>query len=96
MRQLLLAPLAAALLLAGCATAPPELPAQPPAPSRFKDDGPRWTVAAPAESQDRGMWWKSFADPTLDRLVEQAAQRNTSVQEAGEPTPWASGPLPIS
>lgn len=83
MRHLLLTPLAAALLLAGCATALPELPAQPPAPVRFKDDGPRWTVSAPAESQDRGMWWKSFADPVLDHLVEQAAQRNTSVQEAG-------------
>lgn len=82
MKRFLLAPLAAALLLAGCATALPELPAQPAAPVQFKEDGQRWTVARPAEAQPRGTWWKSFADPALDRLVEQAALRNTSVQEA--------------
>ncbi len=74
-------PLVAALLLAGCATALPELPAQPQAPAAFKEGG-RWTHAAPAEAQDRGRWWKAFSDPVLDALVEQAAQRNTSIQEA--------------
>jgi multidrug efflux system outer membrane protein len=77
-----LIPLAAALLLAGCATALPELPAQAEVPAQFKEAGVRWTVAQPAEAQDRGAWWKAFADPTLDRLVEQAATRNTSVQQA--------------
>jgi multidrug efflux system outer membrane protein len=76
-----LLPLAAALLLAGCATALPELPAQPAPPAVFKEDG-RWTQAAPAEAQDRGRWWKAFGDPLLDALVEQAAERNTSIQEA--------------
>lgn len=76
------APLFAALLLAGCATALPELPAQPPAPIAFKEGGGRWTTAAPAESRDRGNWWKAFGDPTLDALVEAAAVNNTSVQEA--------------
>lgn len=76
------APLFAALLLVGCATALPELPAQPPAPIAFKEGGGRWTTAAPAESRDRGNWWKAFGDPTLDALVEAAAVNNTSVQEA--------------
>jgi multidrug efflux system outer membrane protein len=85
MQRFLLAPLAAALVLAGCASVPPvQQPPMPVAvPLRFQDDGPRWTVAAPAETQDRGTWWKAFNDPTLDRLVEQAALRNTSVLEAG-------------
>lgn len=84
MRRFILIPLAAALMAAGCATSLPDLPAQPAAPAAFKnEDGARWTTAKPAESQDRGEWWKAFADPALDRLVEQAAQRNTSVWEAG-------------
>ena len=77
-----LLPLAAALFLAGCATAPAGLPAPIAAPAQFKEVGPAWTVAAPAEAQDRGAWWKVFADPVLDGLVERAAAHNTSIQEA--------------
>lgn len=78
-----LAPLLLALVLAGCATAPPPLP-QPlaPLPTQFKEGGSRWLAAAPAEAQPRGEWWKSFADPVLDGLVERAAAGNTSVHEA--------------
>jgi multidrug efflux system outer membrane protein len=83
MKRLTLLPLAAALLLAGCATALPDLPAQPEPPARFKHAGPeRWTASAPAEAQDRGTWWKAFADPVLDGLVERAAAHNTNVHEA--------------
>lgn len=77
-----LLPLAAALLLAGCATALPELPARAEPPAQFKEAGPRWTVAAPAESHDRGAWWKAFADPVLDELVERAGRRNAEVHQA--------------
>jgi outer membrane protein, multidrug efflux system len=82
MTTLKLLPLAAALFLAGCATAPAELPAPIAAPAQFKEAGPNWTVAAPAEAQDRGAWWKAFSDPVLDGLVERAAANNTSIQEA--------------
>lgn len=78
MKQL---PLVAALLLAGCATAPPPLPAEPAPPAQFKEAA-RWTTAAPAEAQDRGAWWQTFRDPVLASLVERAAQANTDVQEA--------------
>ncbi len=79
-----LAPLLAALVLAGCATTPTfePLPA-PSAPSRFKEIDGRWLATAPAEAQARGAWWKAFADPELDTLIARADQHNTSIQLAG-------------
>ena len=81
MKSYTVLPLLAALLLAGCATALPELPAQPAPPAQFKEDA-HWSTVAPAEAQDRGAWWKAFADPQLDALVQRAAEANTSVREA--------------
>jgi len=73
----------AMMLLVGCVTVPPVDPsALPPTPTAFKEGDHRWTAAAPAEAQPRGSWWKAFADPELDRLVEQASSNNTSVQLA--------------
>jgi outer membrane protein, multidrug efflux system len=70
------------LLLAGCATSlptvePEKLPPQPPA--QFKE---KWTLAAPAEAQLRGEWWKAFNDPVLDALIERANGGNGSVRIA--------------
>ncbi len=76
-----LVPLLAALVLAGCAGVP-DLPRQAEPPARFKEAGERWIVAAPAEAQPRGTWWKAFADPVLDGLVERAGANNTSIHEA--------------
>ncbi|MDR7094685.1 multidrug efflux system outer membrane protein [Hydrogenophaga laconesensis] len=77
--------LTAALVLAGCATALPPLPASVPTPPQFKEQ-PRqnehWTIAQPAEAQPRGAWWKAFQDPVLDDLAERAAAGNTDIQEA--------------
>ncbi|MBU7572878.1 MAG: efflux transporter outer membrane subunit [Hydrogenophaga sp.] len=77
--------LTAALVLAGCATALPPLPASVPTPPQFKEQ-PRqnehWTIAQPAEAQARGTWWKAFNDPVLDDLAERAAAGNTSIHEA--------------
>lgn len=81
-KRFLLAPLAAALLLAGCATALPELPAQPAPPAQFKEAGERWTVAAPAEAQPRGEWWQAFGDPVMAQLVERAGLHNTDIHQA--------------
>ena len=81
MKTLALLPLVGALLLAGCATALPELPAQPVPAARFKEGGP-WTTVLPAEAQDRGHWWKAFADPLLDAYVERAGEASTHVHEA--------------
>jgi len=79
-----LAPLFAALVLVGCATAPTDMPVVPTT-AQFKELTPTqgtWTRAAPAEAQPRGEWWRAFNDPVLDGLVERAAGNNTSVQQA--------------
>jgi multidrug efflux system outer membrane protein len=72
------------LLLAACsASLPPIDPEKlPPTPASFKEGDGRWTVAAPAEAQPRGEWWKAFSDPVLDELVERAERSNTSIQVA--------------
>jgi outer membrane protein, multidrug efflux system len=76
MRSLLVA-----LLLAGCATSLPKVDETklPPVPAEFKEN---FTIAAPAEAQPRGEWWKAFNDPVLDDLVARAERANTSVQVA--------------
>jgi multidrug efflux system outer membrane protein len=80
-----LLPLAAALFLAGCATALPPLPSSVDTPPQFREQqrqNERWTIAQPAEAQSRGTWWKAFNDPVLDDLAERAGANNTSIQEA--------------
>jgi multidrug efflux system outer membrane protein len=83
-RRWALAPLLAALVLAGCASGPAFEPAAPPAaPAAFKSIDGRWAALPPAEAQARGEWWKAFADPVLDDLVVRADRNNTSIQLAG-------------
>lgn len=78
-----LAPLVAALVLAGCASVQTIEPvAAPAAPAAFKELDGRWTQAQPAEAQARGEWWKVFGDPVLDDLVVRADGNSTSVQLA--------------
>ena len=81
-----LAPLVAALVLAGCATATPEAPSFQ-APAQFKEQAAvpaegQWTRATPAEAQPRGEWWRAFNDPVLDALVTRADAANNSIQAA--------------
>jgi multidrug efflux system outer membrane protein len=72
------------LLLAGCATSPAPVDTSklPATPAAFKEGEGRWTVAPPAEAQPRGEWWKAFADPVLDGLVERAERSNATVEIA--------------
>jgi multidrug efflux system outer membrane protein len=88
-----LAPLLAALVLAGCATSPAVDPqAIAAAPAAFKETAASnsantgntgtWIKATPAEANDRGAWWRVFNDPQLDALIAQAGERNTSIAEA--------------
>ena len=77
-----LTPLFIAMVLAGCATpAPIDASRVLTAPAAFKENlgAPvvaRTVVAVPAN------WWSVFADPALDRLVDEATRNNTSIQVA--------------
>ncbi|CAN5757530.1 efflux transporter outer membrane subunit [soil metagenome] len=78
-----IAPLLAAMILAGCAThvvVPPS--AAPAAPAAYKETDGRWTAASAAVARARGEWWKVFGDPLLDELVARADAGNTSIQLA--------------
>jgi multidrug efflux system outer membrane protein len=78
-----LVPLLTALVLAGCSTVPAFEPAIPPAaPPAFKERDGRWAALQPAESQERGEWWRVFGDPLLNDLVARADRSNTSIQLA--------------
>src|SRR3954469_22599103 len=72
------------LLVAGCSASLPQIDpaALPTPPAAFKEGDGRWSVAPPAEAQPRGEWWKAFADPVLDDLVERADRGNTGVRIA--------------
>ena len=83
LRKFSLMPLAAALVLAGCAT-PPAIDASkfPAPPAAFKEADGHWIAAAPADAQPRGDWWKTFGDPVLDELMSHAMERNDRIQVA--------------
>ena len=78
--------LTAALVLAGCASAPPTVAehAGVAVPASFSAQAAAagWTQAAPAEAQPRGAWWLVFADAELSALVERAGEANADVQTA--------------
>lgn len=92
MRQhLTLAPLLAALVLAGCATAPTPPDAKIEVPTAFKEGAPdaaiaapagQWKTAEPAEAQARGQWWLAFNDPELNQLQDQALAANPNLAAA--------------
>lgn len=70
----------AALALAGCAVGPNY---RRPAPA-VAAQAPLASAASPAftASEPPGRWWSLFADPLLDRLVEQALSANTDLRVA--------------
>ncbi|MFS2165809.1 RND transporter, partial [Variovorax sp. Varisp62] len=84
-----LLPLMAALVLAGCATAPSGLP-EITTTAQFKEQGKDqavtppagFTRAAPSEAQPRGAWWLAFNDSALNALIEKADVNNTNIQAA--------------
>jgi len=71
---------AAALALTGCMVGPNYRSPAPEAPAQ----APFLSAASPAFTQDQppGRWWSLFADPTLDRLIEEALRNNTDLRVA--------------
>ena len=84
-RIALLAAMAAAGLLAGCAVGPnysrPSAPAV--APDAYKTQAP-WRVAAPKDSLPKGAWWEVFQDAELNGYEQQLLAANQSLLAAKE------------
>lgn len=91
----LCAPLVLSILLAACAsmpeTRPPETGVEVPA---------TWTASNTTATPDTGFpeddWWRGFDDPELDRLVEQALERNGDLAAAAARIDQASAQARIA
>ena len=84
--------LAGVVLLSACTTLGPDYqaPPQPALPTEWK---PEETVA---ESEAVADWWRLFNDPVLDKLIEQGASENLSIEAAGLRIVQARAALGIS
>ena len=73
-----LAPTLALCLLSGCAVGPNY------APKSATELGvpDQWSVTAPPSGENLTAWWRSFDDPVLTQLVEQAAGANLDLAQA--------------
>jgi outer membrane protein, multidrug efflux system len=74
--------LAVLCMVAGCVATPQPAPALPQTPAAFAQTDPRTAAADAAAPQAEGAWWKVFADPLLDQLVNTALRGNTNIQLA--------------
>jgi NodT family efflux transporter outer membrane factor (OMF) lipoprotein len=85
MRQLL-APVLLTACLCGCALGPDYVRPSAPAPAAYKEapgtGGALWLPAAPADTLDRGDWWRLFDDPVLNQLAADVDAANQSVAGA--------------
>ncbi len=90
MKQLALVA-ATALVLAGCMVGPNYRSPLPQAPAQ----APFLSGQSPAFTQEQppGRWWGLFAEPVLDRLIEEALTRNTDLRVAAANLRRARGVL---
>lgn len=73
---------AALAALTACATNGSDPAPTPQTPPSWGEPVPGWLAAAPADTLDRGPWWRLFGDPVLDDLVPRVAQDNQTVAGA--------------
>ncbi len=73
-----------AALLAGCAVGPAyQVPAAvSPAGWKEQKTAEGWLPAAPADTLERGEWWKLFGDPVLDELAGRVQVSNQNIAAA--------------
>ncbi|MFS2055164.1 TolC family protein, partial [Variovorax sp. CT11-76] len=73
-----------AALLAGCAVGPTyQVPvAVSPAGWKEQKTAEGWLPAAPADTLERGEWWKLFGDPLLDELAGRVQVSNQNIAAA--------------
>jgi multidrug efflux system outer membrane protein len=70
---------AAAVALAGCATAPPYVRPDVEMPTAWKLEAP-WQEAKPSDAAVRGPWWRRFGDAQLDALQDQALAASPTIE----------------
>jgi len=75
-----------AVLCAGCALGPDYVRPDAAAPAAYKEapreGGATWLPAAPADTLDRGDWWRLFDDAELDRLAAEVDSANQTIAGA--------------
>src|ERR1019366_6105078 len=72
-------PICLALALGGCAVGPDFLATTAPVQDKWIESGDKRV----AKSDVKSHWWKTFKDPTLDRLIQRAYEQNLPVRIAG-------------
>lgn len=90
-----LAPLIAALLLAGCASAPVYEKPAIDMPAAWQSNAP-FQAAAPNDAALKGNWWEVFGDVQLNQLVQQALVRNQSLAAAAARLEQARSQVTVS
>src|ERR1700682_4163744 len=83
--------LALTLMLAGCATGPAYVRPGVDVPAAFKErpagaaapaPPPGWKPASPEDAQDRGAWWETFQDDSLNQLEARVTVSNQTIVKA--------------
>ncbi len=77
-RARLVLPLLCGAALGACAVGPNYVRPTTPAPAGFKE-AQGWSVAAPADTLDRGEWWTLFNDPVLNDLERKVLVSNQTL-----------------
>lgn len=71
--------LVALAVVNGCAVGPDYRRPEIPQPTAFRE---AWQPAAPADQASRGPWWRTYADPSLDILEDDALRANQTLKSA--------------
>ena len=76
-------------VLQGCSVGPKYRPPMFPAPTAFKEQGPKqapdgstWKSAQPQDSALRGAWWEIYQEPELNALEDKVVLSNQNVAQA--------------
>jgi NodT family efflux transporter outer membrane factor (OMF) lipoprotein len=71
----------AGLLLGGCAIGPDYKRPEQSVPAQFKH-AEGWTLASPADLEQRGRWWELYGDATLNDLQLRLEQSNQTLAQS--------------
>jgi len=63
--------------IAGCTVGPDYVHPEAPTPAQWSE-----TQTAPGNLEDSHIWWKTFEDPVLDRLIDEAITANLDLKQA--------------